>query len=255
VIGQAPVAYLRVLRLERAAHDLVHMPEKTLLMIAVEAGYSSVEAFRRAFVHVLARSPSAVRARRAWGQAPRPEYHSRDAQIPKPNGLGAPELITLGPLFATSLRAKTFDTKEIEAAWRAFGKLASSKQRWVFGAATPPWGFCGAAKNREYRCLRFEPRRNRELGPPLEAWNAPAAWHMRFVYEGTTCGLDALMQWIFSEWLPGSGLRWRFAPVVTVFDNDVWAASAFQATHAQVHVPVSNLGLGLYEHSRQPVPT
>jgi AraC-like DNA-binding protein len=252
VTGKSPVLYLRTLRLERAAHDLVYTPEKTLLTIAIEAGYASSEAFRRAFVRAIKRSPSAVRA----GQAPKKERAPRsapmlgDARGSRPHALrGTPELVDASHFFAISLPVKPFDAQAIEAGWRAFFEIAPSSERWAFGAATPPWGFSGASANREYRCLRFAEHKCRTTLPPLEAWEASAGWCVRFVYEGATLEIDAFMHWVFTEWLPRSGLRWRFAPVVSRFDNDVWRRSAFEATHAQIFIPVTNLGSGFYEAS------
>ncbi len=61
IVGEAPLLYVRSLRLERAAHDLVFSPEKDLVAIGLEAGYSSSEAFRRAFVKAFNVAPSVIR--------------------------------------------------------------------------------------------------------------------------------------------------------------------------------------------------
>src|SRR5688500_11460195 len=60
--GEAPGALRRRLLLERAAYRLTSRPDRTVLEIAVEAGYGSHEAFTRAFTKAYGVAPTAVRA-------------------------------------------------------------------------------------------------------------------------------------------------------------------------------------------------
>lgn len=60
--GEAPGALRRRVLLERAAYRLVREPDRTILDVAVEAGYGSHEAFTRAFARAYGRSPSGLRA-------------------------------------------------------------------------------------------------------------------------------------------------------------------------------------------------
>jgi hypothetical protein len=41
-------------------------------------------------------------------------------------------------------------------------------------------------------------------------------------------------------------LRWRFAPVVTLFDPGVWQRSRYQRSRCEVHVPVQSLAAGVH---------
>ena len=59
--GEPPGAFRRRLLLERAAHRLA-TAEPSVTGTAVEAGYTSVAAFSRAFTRAYGRSPSAFRA-------------------------------------------------------------------------------------------------------------------------------------------------------------------------------------------------
>ena len=49
--GETPRQYVTRLRLERAVHDLVLFPEKSVAAIAFDAGFSSPAVFARAFGH------------------------------------------------------------------------------------------------------------------------------------------------------------------------------------------------------------
>jgi AraC family transcriptional regulator len=60
--GEPPGALRRRLLLERAAYRLLRHPARTVLEVAVEAGYGSHEAFTRAFVRAYGVSPTALRA-------------------------------------------------------------------------------------------------------------------------------------------------------------------------------------------------
>ncbi|WP_340540240.1 helix-turn-helix domain-containing protein [Nocardioides sp. GXZ039] len=60
--GEAPGALRRRLLLERAAYHLVRHPRRRILDVAIDAGYSSHEAFSRAFTRAYGSSPSELRA-------------------------------------------------------------------------------------------------------------------------------------------------------------------------------------------------
>jgi AraC-like DNA-binding protein len=242
VVGQPPLRWLRTLRLERAAHDLVFAPGKALEVIAGEAGYTSHEAFRRAFVRAFEVPPSAMRRRPrgSRGSAPRPQ----GALQGRPEGLlAAPEIVRFGPLSsAVTVVAARFDDAAIAEAWRRLYALQSPAAAWELAAASPPWGFIKdrPGRPREYRCIRLG---YGERPPPgFAPWRMQAGWFARFRYEGAMAGIHDLMTWIFHDWLPGSALCWRFAPVVTLFDPAVWHASRFERSRCVVHVPVQRLG-------------
>ncbi|MFC7479891.1 helix-turn-helix domain-containing protein [Luedemannella flava] len=69
--GEPPAALRRRVLLERSAHRLAHT-RRTILEIAVEAGYSSHEAFTRAFTRAYGVTPSAWRRLRARCACRRP---------------------------------------------------------------------------------------------------------------------------------------------------------------------------------------
>lgn len=58
--------YIRWLRLKRAAHQLIIDKDKTIIEIAIDAGFESHEAFSRAFKQICGESPSEFRAQSSW---------------------------------------------------------------------------------------------------------------------------------------------------------------------------------------------
>lgn len=67
--GETVRGYSRRLRLERAAHHLIHS-DSDILNIALDAGYSSHEAFTRAFTKHFSINPSEFRAQKQEAKAP-----------------------------------------------------------------------------------------------------------------------------------------------------------------------------------------
>ena len=76
--GEPPGALRRRLLLERAAHRLT-TSDRTILDIAVEAGYGSHEAFTRAFLRAYGVTPTSVRRRRP--------VTFRELELPCPSGV------------------------------------------------------------------------------------------------------------------------------------------------------------------------
>lgn len=77
--GEPPGALRRRLLLERAAHELVRHPERSVLEVAIGAGYGSHEAFTRAFVRAHGRTPRE--------QRDDPPLTARAYELPAPSGV------------------------------------------------------------------------------------------------------------------------------------------------------------------------
>lgn len=58
--------YIRWLRLKRSAHQLIIDKDKTIIEIAINAGFESHEAFTRAFKQACGESPSEFRVQSSW---------------------------------------------------------------------------------------------------------------------------------------------------------------------------------------------
>ncbi|WP_170219475.1 helix-turn-helix domain-containing protein [Nocardioides litoris] len=81
--GEAPGALRRRVLLERAAYELVRHPDRTVLDVAVAAGYGSHEAFTRAFRRAYGAPPSAFRD----GPRTRPPVTVRSLELPGSSGV------------------------------------------------------------------------------------------------------------------------------------------------------------------------
>lgn len=66
--------YIRWLRLKRAAHQLIIDKDKSIIKIAIDAGFDSHEAFSRAFKKTCGLSPSQFRQESSWQVWEKPPY-------------------------------------------------------------------------------------------------------------------------------------------------------------------------------------
>ncbi|RDI48059.1 AraC family transcriptional regulator [Aquicella lusitana] len=66
--------YIRWLRLKRAAHQLIIDKDRSIINIAIDAGFESHEAFSRAFKQTCGMSPSEFRHEASWHMWEQPPY-------------------------------------------------------------------------------------------------------------------------------------------------------------------------------------
>jgi len=138
VVGQPVVAYLRSRRLTEAARRLADgAPD--ILVVALDAGYGSHEAFTRAFREQFGLTPDEVRSRRSLANLAIVEAIRMPDQ---PASLRAPDrFVKSGPMLFAGLR-KYFrfeDRGGIPMVWHAFGAYQERIPSVIPGAA---FGLC-----------------------------------------------------------------------------------------------------------------
>ncbi|MBI2785580.1 MAG: AraC family transcriptional regulator [Legionella longbeachae] len=72
--GLSLLHYIRWLRLKRGAHQLIVNKEKSIIEIAINAGFESHESFTRAFKQTCGLTPSEFRAKSSWQAWEQPPY-------------------------------------------------------------------------------------------------------------------------------------------------------------------------------------
>ncbi len=240
VVGEPPLRYLRRLRLERAAHDLVSDPESSVAAAARRAGYASLEAFSRSFRRAFGCSPRSFRLapKARAGVSPRlPEWKADIDPSTFPPGLAAkPELVGIGPLAGWTVDAPTFD--DLEAVGRAMMpllELVPPDGPWQLGGIAQPWGWT-AETRRDLRVFRLVDD-TRLPPPPIRPWRLPRGWFARFDYDGPPHGIATACAWIMSAWIARSGLRAAFAPLFTLLEGSL----SFDRTIARIHAPIERM--------------
>lgn len=242
LVGTSPARYVRMLRIERAAFALAEQPERSVLEIGVEAGYTSAEAFSRAFRRAAGASPSAFRQAAVSGAG---AASQRPTPLPLPPLGEAPEGLDLtpavemtGPIFAVRAVARW----EPGAIAEAFLGLASLSlmpdpgRPWVFGGFAQPWGWTGGPLAPELNCLRFTDAPVAALAPPHLPWRLRARWMLRFDYRGSLLGSAVACEWIVRRWIPAAGLRPVYWPVLTRVEH-----VGVEPAHLRIFVAASDL--------------
>ena len=72
--GLSLQAYIKWIRLKKAAHQLIMQKEDTIINIALDTGFQSHEAFSRAFKQICGQSPSGFRRQANWQAWVNPPY-------------------------------------------------------------------------------------------------------------------------------------------------------------------------------------
>lgn len=106
--------YVQLVRLKRAAHALAFRPARTILELALEAGYESPEAFTRAFRRRIGQAPTEFRRQPDWlacDTATKPlQQIRRDAMTTTP--LPAVEIVSF-----PATRVAVLEPEAIPAPW------------------------------------------------------------------------------------------------------------------------------------------
>ena len=210
--GFSVADFVRQMRLKRASYQLVFEPERRIIDIAFEAGFSAPESFSRAFKEAQGQTPSEFR------RTPRWQAFSHDQPLPTPTRSNAmnPDLVQFeairvavfehrGPV--ANLMASVAHFKE----WRKADPEACGAERRVFGVAyddpqkTPPEAF------RFDICAEIDqPLRPNTAGiieKTIPGGRCAVARHI-----GSTDAIGETVYALYGKWLPQSGEQLRDFP-------------------------------------------
>lgn len=80
LIGETPADYVKRLRLEKAAHDLIYEPQLSVTEVSLQCGFSSLSYFTASFTEQYQHSPKAWREGAYREKFPRPYLHSKKSK-------------------------------------------------------------------------------------------------------------------------------------------------------------------------------
>ena len=217
--GESLAAFIRRLRLERAAQQLLHHGAP-VTDIALGAGYETPSAFTRAFAALFGVSPTEYRKRRepAPLQGARPLAPATEQEIPTMT----PQIRTIEPIPVLFVRRTG---PYYTAAADAFEALCGfAGPRGLLGPAARMIGISHddphvteESKFRYDACMTFDSdvKEEGEVGRK----SIPGGRYAVFLHEGAYEGLQAAYDGIFGSWLPASGERLRDEPSFEVYLN------------------------------------
>ena len=218
LFGVGAHEYVQLVRLKRAAYELAFR-ERSVLDVALDAGYESPEAFARAFKKATGQSPSELKKQPDWAAldaALRPVRDVRRQHMTRENEARQVEVITfeetkVGVLEHRGDHAHIGDTIRKFIAWRRENHLPPSTSatfNLLYGDPdkVPPDEFrldlCAAVKG--------------EVAPNaygVAGRTIPRGRCARVRHVGSDEAFAATIEWLYKEWLPGSGEEPRDFPL------------------------------------------
>jgi AraC family transcriptional regulator len=198
--------YIRARRLSAAALSLAG-GASSILAVALDAGYSSHEAFTRAFRDHFGVTPEEVRNRRHIGDLDLMEpLRMNTAPLPR---LDDPRFETAPAMLMAGLQ-QTYNyggNAGIPSQWQQFNTHDGSIPGQIGNAA---YGICtqeeGQDSSFQYMTA-VQVRDAGELPEGFESLKLPAQTYAIFAHRGHISGIQATCNAIFTEWLPSSGYR------------------------------------------------
>ncbi|MEQ1571267.1 MAG: AraC family transcriptional regulator [Myxococcota bacterium] len=182
-VGVAPLRYVRLLRLERAAHWLES--EHGLDEIAARSGYASTSAFTRAFRREFGVPPGAFR-RAGGGRGTRV---TADGTAPTlPEGVASWSLVELEALALWTTPIADFGPLEVLRGWGALLGDGRPPGAWELGAWSAPFGWFPGSQLQDLRSIRVAgPGRP---PPGVIPWRVAAQSWLRCEYASGARGVE-----------------------------------------------------------------
>ena len=212
--GMSVMSYVRARRLSEAARTIA-MRDRDLLSVALDARYSSHEAFTRAFAAYFGVLPSTVRRNRSFSTLPlmEPLEMKNDMLVDVPK----PELRDRGAFRVVGLSAVcTFeDISAIPGLWRNFNERADEVEGAVANAA---YGVCCDADDTgRFRYLAGVEAEGETTG--MDRVDIPAARYAVFTHTGHISDLPKTVYTIWNKSLPDAGLDAAKSPDFELYDQ------------------------------------
>jgi len=216
MVGEPLGQYVQRVRLETAAVQL-QTSTRSVIDVALDAGYESAAAFSRAFEQRFGMAPTECRASHRF------ELRVRAAQLQQSNttNMIAPE-IRQRPATTVAFVRHTGPYAAVGAAW---GKLcAFAGPRRLLGPKTAYIGISRddpkltASEQLRYdACITLD----REFTPTGEigTQTIPGGLYAVFVHSGPYENFSATYDAIYRDWLPGSGKQLRDEPAFELYLN------------------------------------
>ncbi|MBU0691463.1 AraC family transcriptional regulator [bacterium] len=223
MVGESLMEYIRRLRLDKAAFNLIYQ-EDSITQIAFDAGYDSHEAFTRAFRVQFGESPQQFRRDRSSFIAQRLLENSKhfNVTLAKPGGKQMEAKIEKMKPMKVAFVRHVGPYNQCEAAWgKLCGNPAVQKE---LGQNTAYIGICyddpditAAGKIRYDACAtvseQFEPVNG------IETQVIEGGDYVVLIHHGSYDGLHDKYRWLYGEWLPGSGREAKSAPSLEIYDK------------------------------------
>ncbi len=232
IVGETPKQYIKRLRLEATAHHIVLKPETSLLEVAIQYGFNSLEAFSRAFKNYYGLSPDIFRKKTNEGKT---AILQSKTNASKKNGINPTSFLPseidkesesidvkvakLPPrkLIYTSVTLKDIDTVingyERIKQW-AFARGLLNANTEIFALMRDYPAFTALEKCRFLTCISVDSKP--DISGEIGYQEIPSRTYATFRING---GVDELVKSVTkfaTQWLPESGFEINHAPAIII---------------------------------------
>ena len=215
VVGEPVHGYIRRIRMEFAANQLMFDANASVLEIANKSGFSSASSFSRAFKTTFSISPGQWRAS---DKHPQNKAYLANAEIAAayerihPQSLPAVQLVEVPERHVAYIRHLGYD-RSIAASWQKLKAWASAENRdfsQQFGLHHSNPASVELTKCRYVACLAIDkPLLNRGM---VNSLTIPGGLYAVFKLEGKYGELLPQISNILERWLPTSGFKMQSTP-------------------------------------------
>ena len=252
MVGESVKAYVRRLRLERAAHRLKY-GDAALVDIALDAGYEAQESFTRAFKAAFDEPPGQFRRRHRPVpriSAPSRVHYSPSEEVEafSPQTKGERELMEIKIENRPAMRAVCLrHVGPYEQVGRVWGQLCGfvasaglmGTSARMFGLSYDDPEVTAPEKLRYDACV--EMLGELEVEAPFHVQEVRGGEYAVAVHEGPYENLARTYEAIFGVWLPASGRELSKDPCVEIYLNDPGSTPA-EELRTEVCVPLAGSG-------------
>jgi AraC family transcriptional regulator len=223
MVGESIGEYLRRLRLERAAGQLMYTA-CPVTELAFDAGYETLESFSRAFRRAFDVSPSEYRQRHQSSEAAQavPESTEYSLILRHPRGDSMDVRIEqFAPLQVAFVR-HIGPYAECGAAWEKLCshpavQAAMNEETLAVGISYDDPDVTEGGKIRYDACVTVgDDFRGRD---GIDTQQVDGGDYAVMVHKGSYDGLHDCYRWLFGKWLPDSGREAKSAPSLEIYRN------------------------------------
>lgn len=211
--------YIRWLRLKRAAHQLIVDKDKSIIEIAINAGFESHEAFTRAFKQACGISPNEFRAHKSWSAWEKPPYClPKQGELKMNVRIEEKEARRLAVLEHRGDPKKVGDTVSRLINWaKAQPMNLKPKAGEAFGFAYDNPKITAAE---EFRFdLGITVPENLQLSGDIIEKRLPAGRYAVIVHQGSRDNISDTVYGLYRDWLPTSGEELGNLPCIFSYVN------------------------------------
>jgi len=227
VVGKPVHQYIRQVRLEAAANQLIFSPHLSVLEVAQNCGLQSLSSFSRAFKEIYGVPPakwrSGLRYQKQRHYLSNPEIRLAYARLEKLS-LPTPEIVNLPPCEVAYIRHKGYG-RSIRYTWQMLKAWAESSGRSMdiqIGLHHSNPALVPLQQCHYVACVGVDSpviRRGK-----INSVTIPGGLHAAFIVEGRFGELLPRISKIWEEWLPQSGYVARTTPAFAKYRKNQFLA-------------------------------